>query len=175
VPQYLLIYYSLLTVAVLVLVVLIEEHRFRKVFIKHEEGEGGDDNDKEVIGQSNKMSRINNELRKNDDQLEIQEIIACRNISKKKSGSKNEYIVKDITFDLEEGQIMGLLGPSGAGKSTIFKLLSTLTARDSGFLRIAGIDIKRYWDDYRQSQDLDLGFVFQEDVLWEDKTVDENL
>ena len=70
---------------------------------------------------------------------------------------------------------MGLLGPSGAGKSTIFNLLSTLSARDSGILRLARIDINRYWEDYSQSQDLDLGFVFQEDVLWEDKTVDENL
>ena len=70
---------------------------------------------------------------------------------------------------------MGILGPSGAGKSTIFKLLTMMTARDSGVLHLAGIDINRYWDDYRYSQDLDLGFVFQEDILWEDKTVDENL
>ena len=70
---------------------------------------------------------------------------------------------------------MGLLGPSGAGKSTIFKLLTLMSARDSGDLRLAKIEINRYWDDYRHSQDLDLGFVFQEDVLWEDKTVDENL
>jgi ABC-type multidrug transport system ATPase subunit len=85
---------------------------------------------------------------------------------------KNEYIVKDIKFDVERGQIMGLLGPSGAGKSTIFKLLTMMSARDSGVLRLAGIDINRYWDDYHRSRDLDLGFAFQEDVLWDDKTVD---
>jgi hypothetical protein len=39
VPQYLLVYYSLLTVSLLVLVVLVDEHQFRKVFIKHEEFE----------------------------------------------------------------------------------------------------------------------------------------
>jgi len=121
------------------------------------------------------MSKVNIELSKNDDQTDRQGIIACRNISKKKKGSKNEYIVKDITLDVERGQIMGLLGPSGAGKSTIFKVLTMMTARDSGVLHLAGIDINRYWDDYRHIQDLDLGFVFQEDVLWEDKTVDENL
>ena len=70
---------------------------------------------------------------------------------------------------------MGLLGPSGAGKSTIFKLLTLMSARDSGVLRLAGVNINRNWVDYRHTQGLDLGFVFQEDVLWEDKTVNENL
>jgi tungstate transport system ATP-binding protein len=87
-------------------------------------------------------------------------MIACRKISKKAKGAKNQFIVKDITFGVEKGQIMGLLGPSGSGKSTIFNLLSLMSARDSGVLSLAGIDINRYWDDYRLSKDLDLGFVF---------------
>ena len=102
-------------------------------------------------------------------------IISCRNLSKKRKGAKNDHIVKDISFGVKKGQIMGLLGPSGAGKSTIFKLLTLMSARDSGVLRLAGININRNWVDYRLTQDINLGFVFQEDVLWEDKTVDENL
>ena len=61
---------------------------------------------------------------------------------------------------MERGQIMGLLGPSGAGKSTIFKLLTLMSARDSGVLRLAGIEINHKLKDYRLSQDIDLGFVF---------------
>jgi hypothetical protein len=45
-----LIFYSIMTLAHLVLVVVIEEHQFRKVFIKYEEGEGENENEKEVIG-----------------------------------------------------------------------------------------------------------------------------
>ena len=128
----------------------------------------------------NRVSQINEiEYCENDEEVERkkknEEMISCKNISKKEKGAENAYIVKDISFGVEKGKIMGLLGPSGAGKSTIFKLLTLMSARDSGVLRLAGVEINRYWEDYRLSKDLDLGFVFQEDVLWEDKTVDENL
>ena len=161
IPQYLLAYYCLLTFTLLVLVFLVDEHQFRKVFIKHEK------NKTEDAGQYNRLSLINEPSEYDDDNSErnrskedCKQMIACKNLSKKLKGAKNDYIVKDITFDVEKGQIMGLLGPSGAGKSTIFKLLSLLSARDSGALRLAGIDINRYWDDYRLSKDLDIGFVF---------------
>jgi ABC-type multidrug transport system ATPase subunit len=143
------------------------------VFVKHEE-------EVEEQVKYNRVSQINEiEYCENDEEVERkkknEEMISCKNISKKEKGAENAYIVKDISFGVEKGKIMGLLGPSGAGKSTIFKLLTLMSARDSGVLRLAGVEINRYWEDYRLSKDLDLGFVFQEDVLWEDKTVDENL
>ena len=143
------------------------------MFVKHEE-------EVEEQVKYNRVSQINEiEYCENDEEVERkkknEEMISCKNISKKEKGAENAYIVKDISFGVEKGKIMGLLGPSGAGKSTIFKLLTLMSARDSGVLRLAGVEINRYWEDYRLSKDLDLGFVFQEDVLWEDKTVDENL
>jgi ABC-type bacteriocin/lantibiotic exporter with double-glycine peptidase domain len=162
--QILLGYYGLLTLILLVLVVLVDEHQFRKVFVKHTDDKN--DTEEEVSEQLKRISLINEDEYGDDEQSErkrkqdCEGIIGCRNISKKKKGSKNEHVVKDITFGVERGQIMGLLGPSGAGKSTIFKLLTLMSARDSGVLNLAGIEINRYWKDYRHSQDLDLGFVF---------------
>jgi len=170
-PQYMLGYYTLMTIALMFLVILVDEHQFRKVFIKHDEDD--EKYEQDVIDQY-RASQIN-EVEEDDNEDESDLIISCRNLSKKRKGAKNDYIVKDISFCVKKGQIMGLLGPSGAGKSTIFKLLTLMSARDSGVLSLAGVEINRYWVDYRLTQDLNLGFVFQEDVLWEDKTVDENL
>jgi ABC-type multidrug transport system ATPase subunit len=69
---------------------------------------------------------------------------------------------------------MGLLGPSGAGKSTLFSLLAMLQGRDSGDIVLDSVRLDK--GSYREAQrSLDVGIVFQEDVLWADKTVDENL
>lgn len=164
-------YYTLMTIALMFLVILVDERQFRKVFIKHEEDVK---HKQDVLDQYIRASQIN-EVEEDNNEDESDLIISCRNLSKKRKGAKNDYIVKDISFGVKKGQIMGLLGPSGAGKSTIFKLLTLMSARDSGVLSLAGVEINRYWVDYRLTQDLNLGFVFQEDVLWEDKTVDENL
>ncbi|MDC0772576.1 ATP-binding cassette domain-containing protein, partial [Streptomyces sp. HD] len=48
-------------------------------------------------------------------------------------------------FDLHvpRGTVCGLLGPNGAGKTTAVRVLSTLTAFDSGQVRVAGLDVRR--------------------------------
>jgi ABC-2 type transport system ATP-binding protein len=51
--------------------------------------------------------------------------------------------VSNLSFSLEEGQILGLLGPNGAGKSTTMRMLTTLARPDSGTARIAGYDVAR--------------------------------
>ena len=51
--------------------------------------------------------------------------------------------VNDITLDVEEGEIFGLVGPNGAGKTTLIKMLSTLLVPTSGTAQIAGHDIER--------------------------------
>lgn len=48
--------------------------------------------------------------------------------------------VEDITFSVQEGEVVGLLGPNGAGKSTIMKMLTGYHAPTSGVIRIDGLD-----------------------------------
>jgi len=50
--------------------------------------------------------------------------------------------VDDISFDVSKGEVVGLLGPNGAGKTTTMRLLTNYLVADSGYIRIAGLDIE---------------------------------
>jgi ABC-2 type transport system ATP-binding protein len=49
--------------------------------------------------------------------------------------------LRDISFDLRRGEVLGLLGPNGAGKTTTVDILSTLTRPDRGYAEVAGHDV----------------------------------
>jgi branched-chain amino acid transport system ATP-binding protein len=49
--------------------------------------------------------------------------------------------VKDMTFEVREGEILGLIGPNGAGKSTLFNLINGVFAPDTGRIDFGGADI----------------------------------
>ena len=49
--------------------------------------------------------------------------------------------VKEVSFEVPEGQVLGLLGPNGAGKTTAVRMLTTLSRPDSGSARVLGVDV----------------------------------
>jgi branched-chain amino acid transport system ATP-binding protein len=49
--------------------------------------------------------------------------------------------VRDLTFNVNEGEILGLIGPNGAGKSTLFNLINGVFAPDTGRITFNGVDI----------------------------------
>ena len=51
--------------------------------------------------------------------------------------------VRDVSFEVGEGEAFGFLGPNGAGKSTTINMLCTLLRPTSGSARIAGLDVAR--------------------------------
>ncbi len=51
--------------------------------------------------------------------------------------------VKDISFDVYEGEIFGLLGPNGAGKSTTLEIIETLRQKTSGDVTVCGINLDK--------------------------------
>ena len=58
------------------------------------------------------------------------------------TGKKNEIIaVNNISFDVKEGEIFGVLGPNGSGKSTLIRLIATLLLPDGGDIRVFGHDV----------------------------------
>ena len=61
-------------------------------------------------------------------------------IKKKSKQKKDETIwaLKDVSFDVNEGEILGIIGPNGAGKSTLLKILSRITKPDAGEAFIDG-------------------------------------
>ena len=62
---------------------------------------------------------------------------------KKTFVTKQETVeaVKDVSFQVEKGEIFGLLGPNGAGKSTTILMLTTLLSVTSGKASIFGLDV----------------------------------
>lgn len=53
-------------------------------------------------------------------------------------GGKYVWALKDVSFDVEQGQVLGIIGKNGAGKSTLLKLLSRVTAPTTGMIKARG-------------------------------------
>jgi len=73
-------------------------------------------------------------LRKEDPYLKIGET----NDRSKKGSSDFVWALRDITFDVEQGDVVGIIGKNGAGKSTLLKLLSRITSPSTGVIRARG-------------------------------------
>lgn len=79
--------------------------------------------------------------------------------------------VDKTTFSVRRGEIFGLLGPNGAGKTTTFRMLCGLLPATSGFLQVAGYNLRTARAQARQK----VGYVSQKFALYRDLTVNENL
>jgi len=79
--------------------------------------------------------------------------------------------VKEVTFEVDRGEIFGVLGPNGAGKTTLIKMLSTLLKPTSGRATVAGYDVVKEPQNVRKN----IGIVFQEPTLDVELTARENL
>jgi ABC-type multidrug transport system ATPase subunit len=94
--------------------------------------------------------------------------ISLSNISK---SYKKSQAVRDISFDVEPGELFGLIGPDGAGKTTLFRILTTLLIPDEGKASVAGFDIITDYKAIRKS----VGYMPGRFSLYQDLTVEENL
>ncbi|ACD83789.1 ABC transporter ATP-binding protein [Candidatus Methylacidiphilum infernorum] len=79
--------------------------------------------------------------------------------------------LNDVSFEVEEGTIAGILGPNGSGKTTLFRILSTLLPLTSGSVKLAGFS---YPAEGALARSV-LGIVFQSPSLDKKLTVEENL
>lgn len=77
------------------------------------------------------------------------------------------FKLKDVSFNLEPGYIMGFIGPNGSGKTTTIKLIMNLLKRDSGNVEIFGRDNIKF---EREIKDR-IGFVYDESHFYEDLTI----
>ncbi|MFJ4685904.1 alpha/beta fold hydrolase [Streptomyces sp. NPDC088789] len=63
-------------------------------------------------------------------------------LSKRYARSSDRYAVKELSFRVEKGQVLGLLGPNGAGKTTTLRMLMGLITPDGGEIRVFGHAIR---------------------------------
>ncbi|MFV8327993.1 ABC transporter ATP-binding protein [Flavobacterium sp. ZS1P14] len=94
--------------------------------------------------------------------------IKVQNISK---SYHNIKAVEDISFEVKEGELFGLIGPDGAGKTTIFRILTTLLLADQGTASVAGFDVVKDYKSIRNA----VGYMPGKFSLYQDLTVAENL
>ncbi|HOW92224.1 MAG TPA: ABC transporter ATP-binding protein [Anaerolineaceae bacterium] len=73
-----------------------------------------------------------------------------------KRATKVTEAVRDVTFEVERGELFGLLGPNGAGKTTTVKMLATLLIPTGGKINIFGQDITQRTNEIRKQ----IGFTF---------------
>ena len=83
-------------------------------------------------------------------------------------------ILDNINFEVNQGQILGLLGPNGVGKSTIFNLITGLIKPAYGSIIFNGIDVTNY-PIYERTTKFKIGFCPQYGGFFSDLTLLENL
>jgi ABC-2 type transport system ATP-binding protein len=88
-------------------------------------------------------------------------------------GEKNKKMiaVNDVSFQVEQGEIFGLIGPDGSGKTSIFRILTTLLLPDSGTARVENLDCTKDYNEIRKI----VGYMPGKFSLYQDLSVEENL
>ncbi|MDR9418560.1 MAG: ATP-binding cassette domain-containing protein [Gracilimonas sp.] len=93
------------------------------------------------------------------------------NISSISKGFGKVEAVKEISFEVNSGELFGLIGPDGAGKTTLFRIINTLLIPDSGTATVLGKDVVTDYKEIRPQ----LGYMPGRFSLYQDLTVEENL
>jgi len=97
-------------------------------------------------------------------------ILTVENLTKSFGGI---HANRDISFDVEEGSILGVIGPNGAGKSTLFDLITGFTKADTGKVKFFDKDIFGISPD--KISNLGVGRTFQKLKPFADQTLLENV
>jgi ABC-2 type transport system ATP-binding protein len=95
-------------------------------------------------------------------------MIEVKNLTKRYAG---RHAIRDISFSVKRGEIVGLLGPNGAGKSTTMRILSCFMPATSGTARVGGFDV------YHQSVEVRrrIGYMPENNPLYPEMRVREYL
>ncbi len=104
-------------------------------------------------------------------------ILQLRDVSKSYGqGARRVEALREVTLDVERGEVVALEGPSGSGKTTLLALAGALLTPTSGEIRVDGDDITRYGARARTRYRRDrVGFVFQGSNMVPFLTARENL
>ena len=97
-------------------------------------------------------------------------ILKAQNLLKSYSG---KAVVKDVSLDLKQGEIVGLLGPNGAGKTTSFYMIVGLIKPNSGSIFLDDREITKF-PMYKRAQN-GIGYLAQESSVFRKMSVEDNI
>lgn len=97
-------------------------------------------------------------------------IVSVKNLHK--TYNKGRVVaLQNLTFEVEEGEIYGIIGPDGAGKTSLFRVLTTLLLADSGTATVDGLDVVTASGEIRKR----IGYMPGKFSLYQDLSIEENL
>jgi ABC-2 type transport system ATP-binding protein len=96
----------------------------------------------------------------------MENILEVQSINK----TLKDFSLKDVSFSVKKGYIMGFIGPNGSGKSTTIRCIMDLMHIDSGRIKMFGLDFHKNMKQLKQR----IGFVYDQDVFFEELTVEKN-
>ncbi len=97
-------------------------------------------------------------------------VLTARHLSK---SFQSRLVVRDVSMEIKEGEVVGLLGPNGAGKTTSFHMIVGLVPVDSGHIHLNRADVTKLPIDARAA--LGLGYLPQESSVFRKLSVADNL
>ncbi len=104
------------------------------------------------------------------DQQDI--VLSARDIT---VGFSGKIILDHLSLDIRRGEILGFVGASGSGKSVLLRTILGLNKKQSGTIRLFGVDVEQASDVERLRIDMRLGVLFQHGALFSALTVLENV
>ena len=108
--------------------------------------------------------------------MELLRIDHVRRVFNTRLGFKQCIALRDISFEVCEGEFVAIMGPSGSGKSTLLNIIASLDKPSSGDIYLSGKGLKaipeRELSAFRRDN---LGFVFQEFNLLDTLTLRDNI
>jgi len=102
-------------------------------------------------------------------------LIQLEHISKVYEGATRVEALKDISLNVKEGEIFGIIGQSGAGKSTLIRCINMLEAPTSGSVIVNGTDLTTLSKSDLRKARKDIGMIFQHFNLLSSRTVYDNV
>lgn len=97
--------------------------------------------------------------------------LATEDIGKQYGGRR---VVRGVSIDIKQGEVVGLLGPNGAGKTTSFYMIVGLVRPDEGCIRVDGVDITKT-PMYLRAREYGISYLPQEPSIFRKLNVEENI
>lgn len=94
----------------------------------------------------------------------MDKILEIKNLKK----DYKNFSIKNLSLSLDKGYVMGFIGPNGAGKSTTIKLIMNLIRKNSGEIKLFGLDNIKNEKEVKER----IGFVYDENYYYEELTID---